>query len=138
MTWYHIYLEICHKVSLNLLNSFYIMSDADCAFILYEFHIERNTIIGTIFNRDKKRLSLPVVKGFGYLIRYHMGTVAFGALIIGIVRVIRAMISFVQNHLKQYDNAFVKGILWCCQCCLWCFECALKFLTRNAYIETGN
>ncbi|XP_071631201.1 choline transporter-like protein 1 isoform X1 [Temnothorax longispinosus] len=89
------------------------------------------------FTRDKRRLSLPVAKGFGYLIRYHMGTVAFGALIIGIVRVIRAMISFVQNHLKQYDNAFVKGILWCCQCCLWCFECALKFLTRNAYIETA-
>ncbi|KAL0124600.1 hypothetical protein PUN28_006453 [Cardiocondyla obscurior] len=89
------------------------------------------------FTRDKKRLSLPVVKGFGYLMRYHMGTVAFGALIIGIVRVIRAMISFVQNHLKRYDNSFVKGILWCCQCCLWCFECALKFLTRNAYIETA-
>ncbi|XP_029175076.1 choline transporter-like protein 1 isoform X2 [Nylanderia fulva] len=89
------------------------------------------------FTRDKRRLSLPVVKGFGYLIRYHMGTVAFGALIIGIVRLIRAMISFVQNHLKQYDNAVVKGIIWCCQCCLWCFECALKFLTRNAYIETA-
>ncbi|XP_012522931.1 choline transporter-like protein 1 isoform X1 [Monomorium pharaonis] len=89
------------------------------------------------FTRDKNRLSLPVAKGFGYLIRYHMGTVAFGALIIGIVRVIRAMISFVHKNLKNYDNAIAKGILWCCQCCLWCFECALKFLTRNAYIETA-
>ncbi|XP_025075815.1 choline transporter-like protein 1 isoform X1 [Pogonomyrmex barbatus] len=89
------------------------------------------------FTRDKKRLSLPVAKGFGYLLKYHMGTVAFGALIIGIVRLVRAMISFVQKHLKRYDNSFVKGILWCCQCCLWCFECALKFLSRNAYIETA-
>ncbi|KYQ54280.1 Choline transporter-like protein 1 [Trachymyrmex zeteki] len=89
------------------------------------------------FTRDKRRLSLPVAKGFGYLIRYHLGTVAFGALVIGIVRVIRAMIAFIQKHLKQYDNSCVKGILWCCQCCLWCFECALKFLTRNAYIETA-
>ncbi|XP_067207426.1 choline transporter-like protein 1 isoform X2 [Linepithema humile] len=89
------------------------------------------------FTRDKRRLSLPVAKGFGYLLKYHMGTVAFGALIIGIVRLVRAMISFVQKHLKQYDNAFVQAILWCCQCCLWCFECALKFLTRNAYIETA-
>ncbi|XP_032681859.1 choline transporter-like protein 1 isoform X2 [Odontomachus brunneus] len=89
------------------------------------------------FTRDKKRLSLAVTRGFGYLMRYHLGTVAFGSLIIGIVRLIRAMISFVQNHLKRYDNSCVKGILWCCQCCLWCFECALKFLTRNAYIETA-
>lgn len=78
-----------------------------------------------------------MVKGFGYLIRYHLGTVAFGALVIGIVRLVRALIAFIQKHLKQYDNAFVNAILWCCQCCLWCFECALKFLTRNAYIETG-
>jgi len=83
-------------------------------------------------------LSLPVVKGFWYLVRYHMGTVAFGALIIGIVRLIRAVISFIQNRLKNYNNACVNGMMWCCQCCMWCFECALKFLTRNAYIETGN
>lgn len=89
------------------------------------------------FTRDKKRLSLPVTKGFGYLMGYHLGTVAFGALIIGFVRLIRAMISFVQNRLKKFDNDLVRGILWCCQCCLWCFECALKFLTRNAYIETA-
>ncbi|XP_046830701.1 choline transporter-like protein 1 isoform X2 [Vespa crabro] len=89
------------------------------------------------FTRDKKRLSLTVTKGFGYLIRYHLGTIAFGALIIGIVRLVRAMISFVQNRLKKFDNDLVRGILWCCQCCLWCFECALKFLTRNAYIETA-
>jgi len=100
--------------------------------------VSRRVNLKLHFDREKRRLSLPVVKGFGYLIRYHMGTVAFGALIIGIVRLIRAMISFVQKHLKRYDNAFVQGILWCCQCCLWCFECALKFLTRNAYIETGD
>ncbi|XP_014474757.1 PREDICTED: choline transporter-like protein 1 [Dinoponera quadriceps] len=89
------------------------------------------------FTRDKKRLSFAVTRGFGYLVRYHLGTVAVGALLIGIVRLIRAMISFVQNHLKRYDNGCVQGILWCCQCCIWCFECALKFLTRNAYIETA-
>ncbi|XP_020286444.1 choline transporter-like protein 1 isoform X2 [Pseudomyrmex gracilis] len=114
-----------------------------CFFVAYEFYLGCQHIIVAcavarwFFTRDKKRLSLPVVKGFGYLIRYHLGTVAFGALIIGIVRIIRAMISFTQKHLKQYDNAFVNAILWCCQCCLWCFECALKFLTRNAYIETA-
>ncbi|XP_034186152.2 choline transporter-like protein 1 isoform X2 [Osmia lignaria lignaria] len=89
------------------------------------------------FTRDKKQLSLTVTRGFCYLVRYHLGTVAFGALIIGIVRLIRAIINFVQNRLKRYDNDLVRGILWCCQCCFWCFECALKFLTRNAYIETA-
>lgn len=131
------FMKLLHFFSFRFLNVFFFdTSDIDCAFVIsYKFYTKRNALY---FNRDKRRLSLPVAKGFGYLIRYHMGTVAFGALIIGIVRLIRAMISFVQNTLKRYDNGFVKGILWCCQCCLWCFECALKFLTRNAYIETGN
>ncbi|OAD55258.1 Choline transporter-like protein 1 [Eufriesea mexicana] len=89
------------------------------------------------FTRDKKRLSLAVTRGFGYLTRYHLGTIAFGALVIGIIRLIRAVISYVQNRLKNYNNDFVRMLLWCCHCCFWCFECALKYLTRNAYIETA-
>lgn len=109
-----------------------------CEFLLGCQHL---VIAGAVarwyFTRNKQQLSLAVTKGFGYLVRYHLGTVAFGALVIGVVRLIRAVISSVQNHLKRYDNGLVKGILWCCQCCLWCFECVLKFLTRNAYIETA-
>nr|XP_033320907.1 choline transporter-like protein 1 isoform X1 [Megalopta genalis]XP_033320908.1 choline transporter-like protein 1 isoform X1 [Megalopta genalis]XP_033320909.1 choline transporter-like protein 1 isoform X1 [Megalopta genalis]XP_033320910.1 choline transporter-like protein 1 isoform X1 [Megalopta genalis] len=109
-----------------------------CEFLLGCQHVVVACAVARwFFTRDKKRLSFAVTRGFGYLVRYHLGTVAFGALVIGIVRFIRAIISFVQNRLKQYDNDLVRGILCCCQCCLWCFECALKFLTRNAYIETA-
>ncbi|XP_076281785.1 choline transporter-like protein 1 isoform X2 [Lasioglossum baleicum] len=109
-----------------------------CEFLLGCQHVVVACAVARwFFTRDKKRLSCTVSRGFGYLVRYHLGTVAFGALVIGIVRLIRAIISFVQNRLKRYDNDLVRGILCCCQCCLWCFECALKFLTRNAYIETA-
>ncbi|XP_078038767.1 choline transporter-like protein 1 [Augochlora pura] len=109
-----------------------------CEFLLGCQHVVVACAVARwFFTRDKRRLSFAVTRGFGYLVRYHLGTVAFGALVIGIVRFIRAIISFVQNRLKQYDNDLVRGILCCCQCCLWCFECALKFLTRNAYIETA-
>ncbi|XP_033307400.1 choline transporter-like protein 1 [Bombus bifarius] len=109
-----------------------------CEFLLGCQHIVvAGAVARWFFTRDKKQVSLPVVKSFGYLIRYHLGTVAFGALIIGIVRLIRAIISFVQNRLKKYDNDCVRLVLWCCHCCFWCFECALRFLTRNAYIETA-
>lgn len=90
-----------------------------------------------LFSRDKKRLSLAVTRSTATLVRFHLGTVAFGALVIGLVRLIRAIFAFIQKRLKGVDNDCARGILWCCHCCLWCFECALKFLTRNAYIETG-
>ncbi|XP_066581084.1 choline transporter-like protein 1 isoform X2 [Prorops nasuta] len=112
-------------------------------FVLYEFFMGCQHMVVALsvsrwfFTRDKKQLSLPVLKGFSYLTMYHLGTVAFGALVIGLVRIVRAILSFVQKRLKSYNNDLAKGLLWCCQCCLWCFECALKFLTRNAYIETA-
>lgn len=112
-------------------------------FVMCEFYLgcQHMVVAGSVarwfFCRDKKQLSLPVVSSTQTLVRYHLGTVSFGAMIIGIVRLLRAMLASVQKRLKTYDNDCAKGVLWCCHCCLWCFECALKFLTRNAYIETA-
>ncbi|XP_034942044.1 choline transporter-like protein 1 isoform X2 [Chelonus insularis] len=112
-------------------------------FVMVEFCLgcQHMVVAGAVarwfFTRDKKQLSLPVTRSTYSVIRYHIGTIAFGAMIIGVVRLLRSMIAFVQNRLKHYDNSCVKGLLWCCQCCMWCFESILKFLTRNAYIETA-
>jgi choline transporter-like protein 2/4/5 len=43
-------------------------------------------------------------------LRYHLGTLAFGALIIAIIRMIRIMLEYVEQKLKQYhqENPIVK------------------------------
>ncbi|XP_043283777.1 choline transporter-like protein 1 isoform X2 [Venturia canescens] len=112
-------------------------------FVMCEFFLgcQHMVVAGSVarwfFTRDKKRLSLAVTRSTATLVRFHLGTVAFGAMVIGLVRLIRAIFAFIQKRLKGIDNDCARGILWCCHCCLWCFECALKFLTRNAYIETA-
>lgn len=35
------------------------------------------------------------------------------------------------------QNPFTRCIFACCQCCLGCIENTIKYLTRNAYIETA-
>jgi len=65
---------------------------------------------------------------------YHMGTVAFGSLIIAICSFIRAMIEFAEKKVKKYDNPITKAIFCCCKCFFWCLEKFLCFLNRNAYI----
>ena len=42
--------------------------------------------------------------------RYHLGTLAFGSLIISVIRMIRIMIEYVQRKLEEYgeDNVVVK------------------------------
>lgn len=72
--------------------------------------------------------------GLGRTVRYHLGTLAFGSLIIAICRMIRVGLEYLDHKLKKYDNAFVRAILCCMKCFFWCLEKFLKFINKNAYI----
>ena len=68
--------------------------------------------------------------------RYHLGSIAFGSLIIAIVQFIRLVMEYINNKTKdlQQKSGFVKCLMCCVRCCLWCFEKCVKYITRNAYI----
>ncbi|TPX65108.1 hypothetical protein SpCBS45565_g05392 [Spizellomyces sp. 'palustris'] len=98
------------------------------------------TVAGAIacwyWARDKKALpSLPVLKSFGRTLRYHLGSLAFGSLIIAIVQVIRLLIVEAQRRVKGTGNKAAQYLLCCLQCCFKCIEKVLKMLTKNAYVE---
>lgn len=73
----------------------------------------------------------------GTTLRYHMGTAAFGSLIIAIIKTIRAVIAYLQKHAKASKNKILQYLLCVLQCCMWCLEKCMKFLNKNAYIETA-
>lgn len=76
--------------------------------------------------------------------RFHLGTLAFGSLIVTICRIIRLILEYIDRKLKKYDNELTKALLCCCRCFCWCLENFIKFMNRNAYvmlffrIQTGN
>ena len=65
--------------------------------------------------------------------RYHLGTIAFGSLILAVIKIIRYLIDYIQVRLKGTSNQFARYTLKCLKC-LFCFR-FLKFLNKNAYIE---
>ncbi len=71
---------------------------------------------------------------------YHMGSIAFGSLLIAICKLMRMMIEMVERRLKKATgnnskiNCIITFLMCCCRCCLWCLEKFLKFINRNAYI----
>jgi len=85
---------------------------------------------------DKSNIPTFVVAGSFYrTIRYHLGSLAFGSLLIAIVKMIRALLEYADRKLKEYtDNAVAKCIMCCLKCCFWCLENFIKFISRNAYI----
>lgn len=66
--------------------------------------------------------------------RYHLGTLAFGSLILTICRIIRLVLEYINQKIKKYDNELTKAIMCCCRCLCLCLENFLRFLNRNAYI----
>lgn len=69
------------------------------------------------------------------LIRYHLGSVAFGSLIIAIIQMIRAVLAYIQKKTKGTQSTWVKWLMRCLACCMWCFEKFMQFVNKNAYIE---
>ncbi|KAF5306741.1 hypothetical protein FQA39_LY01499 [Lamprigera yunnana] len=67
-------------------------------------------------------------------LRFHMGTLAFGSLILAICAMIRVILEYIDSKLKKYDNILTKAIMCCCKCFFWCLESFIKFINRNAYI----
>jgi len=65
---------------------------------------------------------------------YHVGTIAFGSLILAIIRTLRTMLEYVEKKCKKFQNDLTRCILCACRCCLWCLEKFMRFLNRNIYI----
>eukprot|EP00554_Chaetoceros_debilis_P003401 CAMPEP_0194085270 /NCGR_PEP_ID=MMETSP0149-20130528/16925_1 /TAXON_ID=122233 /ORGANISM="Chaetoceros debilis, Strain MM31A-1" /LENGTH=672 /DNA_ID=CAMNT_0038768117 /DNA_START=64 /DNA_END=2082 /DNA_ORIENTATION=- len=96
------------------------------------------TISKWYFTRDKRRVGASTVFGCIYeSIRYHIGTAAFGSFVIAVIQMIKTIVAKMQKKARELDNKFGQMLLCCLQCCICCFEKFLKFLNKNAYIQTA-
>jgi len=92
------------------------------------------------FRRDTSmRSKCPLARSFCRVLRYHLGTIAFGSFIIAVVQLIRIFLMLLDKYTKkqQQSNLLIKLTIKCAQCCLWCLEKTLKFITNYCYIYTA-
>ncbi|CAG7662769.1 unnamed protein product [Allacma fusca] len=87
------------------------------------------------FTRNKKQLGSPLLISFQNLVRYHLGSVAFGSLIVALVKFIRYLVNAIKNRLPNGGGKIGALFVACCNCFLWCLDKFIKYLSRNAYIE---
>jgi choline transporter-like protein 2/4/5 len=71
--------------------------------------------------------------------RFHLGTVAFGSLLIAILQYVRAVALYIQRHVSEefIGKPWVKVVCCCIHCCLFCLESCMKFISKAAYIQTA-
>ncbi|KAG1359564.1 choline transporter protein 1 [Cocos nucifera] len=81
---------------------------------------------------------LPVFSSLKRLLRYSLGSVALGSLIVSIVEWVRFVLESLRRRLKLADTSPVslmgKMMSSSSQCCLGCIDWTIKSANRNAYI----
>jgi hypothetical protein len=93
---------------------------------------------GWYFTRNKSEVGAETVRwAFQEVGVYHLGTAAFGSLIIAVVKTIRAVIAYIQKKAQKSGNKVMEYIMCMLQCLMWCLEKILKFINKHAYIITA-
>ena len=91
------------------------------------------------FNNDKGTEGHLILKSFKRAFRYHFGSIAFGSLIIAIVRFLMFLFEKFKRNMesslgKKNPGKCYKCILCCVGCCLRCIEKTLEYVNKHAYI----
>ncbi|CAL8103002.1 unnamed protein product [Orchesella dallaii] len=93
-----------------------------------------SSVAAWYFSRNRAQMKCVIMEAICRLVKYHLGSVALGALLITLVKVPRLILKFADRVLRKWDQ--VKWAKWasrCCQCCLSCFENWMRDIHHNAY-----
>lgn len=103
------------------------------------FALEEIVLAGVFSNfywtKERLTTSVPLLYSLCIVIRYHIGSIAFGSLLIATLRFIRIILDYISEKVSNInDNVVIKFIAKCFSCFLWLFEKFLKFLNKNSYV----
>ena len=79
----------------------------------------------------------PILQSLGWLLRYHIGSIAAGSLILAVVWLVRIVFQYLEEAMKNdpNNNKLAGCALKCINCLLGCLEKFVKFFNKHVYIE---
>ena len=83
----------------------------------------------------------PINRSYFRGIRFHMGSLAFGSLIVSLLRIAVAMCEYIKIQIEASQGLMERAsgvytcCITCCECCLVaCLKC-VEFINKHAYIQ---
>ena len=89
------------------------------------------------FKEEKsKHESYPLLSSCRRVLRYHLGSAAFGALIIAICQLVRYMLATLDYYTKdlQQTNLVFRLAFKCSQCAMWCLQKTIEFVSYFGFV----
>ena len=89
--------------------------------------------------KSKSTPALAMKNAFYRMLRYHLGTLLFGSLLIAIIQFVRALLLYVEKQLPEEltESAQFKIIKCVVHCFLAYLERIVKIINKNAYVICG-
>ena len=83
--------------------------------------------------------SASINKGFKWIGRYHLGSIALGSLIIAIAEFIKFMFEYYRKQMtgRVFNNPVGKCLIWTTRYCLNCLNRVVKYISKMAYIQVA-
>ena len=81
----------------------------------------------------------PVLKSIAIAFRFHLGSIAFGSILVAMVQLVRYIAAYIDARTKkiQGTNKVMAALMCVVHCLLKCLETCVKFISRNAFIMTA-
>ena len=122
--WFHLFALFYMTAIISAFSSFIYSSSACIWYFTSERGIEAH----------------PILKSFKRGIVYHFGSIAFGSLIIAIVRLIMVWLEYIKKRVestttKNEESKCFKCIISCLQCCIGCIGKYMEYVNKHAYIQ---
>uniref|UniRef100_A0A915L435 Choline transporter-like protein n=1 Tax=Romanomermis culicivorax TaxID=13658 RepID=A0A915L435_ROMCU len=86
------------------------------------------------FRKPQDLPYFPVLGSILRTLRYHLGSIALGSLVLAFVKTIQAVLDYVEKKMKTMNNPLAECIMRCLKWIFWFLEKFVRFLNRNAYI----
>ena len=86
-----------------------------------------------------QKMRFPVFCSLWRVVRYHLGSVAFGALLVAAVQSVRLLFEWLERQSRAAGEGSDLGkfVVRCTRCCLWCLEKCVRFVSSYCFIFTA-
>jgi len=78
-----------------------------------------------------------MLRGFMVGTFFHLGTLAFGAFLIAVCRMINLVMGFLAKQAKAQGNKVMEIVAKGMMCLITCFQKFLEFVNKNAYMDVA-
>ncbi|XP_053205691.1 choline transporter-like protein 1 [Panonychus citri] len=98
-----------------------------------QHYVIAGSVAKWFFQRDKSKLNYPIFRSIMELVKYHLGSIALGSLLVVGMKILRLLFKKIENLTNRTKDSLGCMSKFCCFF-FWIFEKLLIYINKNAYI----